>query len=54
MWTSRKFKKDLIEYFKDNKYKEMTGGGVVVVSDTTKVLSSLFKNVYKGDLFYQM
>jgi len=48
--TSRKFKKDLIEYFKDDKYKEMN---VVELGccqgDTTKVLSSLFKNVYAYD-----
>ena len=26
--TSRKFKKDLIEYFKDDKYREMTTSGI--------------------------
>ena len=48
--TSRKFKSDLIDFFKDDKYREMN---VVELGacqgDTTKVFSSLFKNVYAYD-----
>ena len=48
--TSRKFKKDLIEFFSDDKYKDMS---VVEYGachgDTTKVFSSIFKKVYAYD-----
>ena len=48
--TSRKFKSDLIEFFKDKKYRDMT---VVELGccqgDTTKIFSSLFKEVYAYD-----
>ena len=48
--TSRQFKKDLIEFFSDDKYKDMS---VVELGachgDTTKIFSSLFKNVYACD-----
>tara|TARA_R100001443_G_C3356726_1_gene178109 strand:- start:498 stop:1856 length:1359 start_codon:yes stop_codon:yes gene_type:complete len=48
--TSRKFKKDLIEYFKDDKYREMTAVELgCCQGDTTKILSSLFKSVYAYD-----
>ena len=50
--TSRKFKKDLIEYFKDDKYREMTAVELgCCQDDTTKILSSLFKNVYMTTLW---
>jgi hypothetical protein len=48
--TSRKFKSDLIDFFKDDKYTEMTAvelGGCQ--GDTTKILGSLFKEVYVVD-----
>lgn len=48
--TSRKFKSDLIEFFKDDKYKDMTAvelGGCQ--GDTTKILGSLFKEVHSVD-----
>ena len=48
--TSRKFKKDLIEFFSDDKYKDMS---VVEYGachgDTTKIFSSIFKKVYAYD-----
>jgi hypothetical protein len=48
--TSRKFKKDLIDVFGDDKYKDMT---VVELGcchgDTTKIFSSLFKSVHAVD-----
>jgi len=48
--TSRKFKEDLIEFFGDGKYKDMS---VVELGacqgDTTKIFSKLFKNVYAVD-----
>jgi len=48
--TSRKFKSDLIDFFKDDKYKEMTMIELgACQGDTTKVLSSLFKKVYAYD-----
>ena len=48
--TSKKFKTDLIEYFKDDMYREMTLVEFgCCQGDTTKVLGSLFKNVYAYD-----
>ncbi len=48
--TSRKFKSDLIEYFKNDKYKDMTMVELgCCQGDTTKVFSSLFKEVYAYD-----
>jgi len=48
--TSRKFKKDLIEYFSEDKYKEMT---MVELGschgDTTKIFSKIFKKVHAVD-----
>ena len=48
--TSRKFKKDLIEFFSDDKYKDMS---VVEYGachgETTKIFSSIFKKVYAYD-----
>tara|TARA_Y100000310_G_scaffold339161_1_gene431005 strand:+ start:618 stop:1970 length:1353 start_codon:yes stop_codon:yes gene_type:complete len=48
--TSRKFKLDLIEFFKNDKYRKMT---VVELGacqgDTTKIFGSLFKEVYAVD-----
>ena len=48
--TSRKFKEDLIEFFGSDEYKDMS---VVELGacqgDTTKIFSSLFKNVYACD-----
>ena len=48
--TSRKFKSDLIEFFEDDKYRDMT---IVELGacqgDTTKVFGSLFKSVYAYD-----
>ena len=48
--TSRQFKKDLIEFFDDDKYKDMS---VVELGachgDTTKVFSHLFKNIHAVD-----
>jgi len=50
MSTSRKFKKDLIEYFSEDKYKEMT---MVELGschgDTTKIFSKIFKKVHAVD-----
>ena len=44
--TSRKFKLDLMKYFKDDKYKDMTMVELgCCQGDTTKIFSSLFKNV---------
>jgi hypothetical protein len=48
--TSRKFKSDLIDFFKDDKYRDMTAvelGGCQ--GDTTKILGSLFKEVHSVD-----
>ena len=48
--TSRKFKSDLIKYFKDDKYKDMTMVELgCCQGDTTKVFSRLFKEVYAYD-----
>tara|TARA_Y100000296_G_scaffold85183_1_gene120446 strand:- start:571 stop:1959 length:1389 start_codon:yes stop_codon:yes gene_type:complete len=48
--TSEKFKSDLIDFFNDDKYKDMT---VLEIGcchgDTTKILSKLFKKVYAVD-----
>ena len=48
--TSRKFKSDLIDFFKGDKYRDMTvvelGG---CQGDTTKILGSLFKEVHSVD-----
>ena len=48
--TSRKFKSDLIEFFKDDKYKEMSVLELgACQGDTTRVFSELFKKVYAVD-----
>ena len=48
--TSRKFKKDLIEFFSDEKYKDMSlVEHGACHGDTTKIFSSIFKNVYAYD-----
>jgi len=48
--TSRKFKKDIIDFFSDDKFKDMS---MVELGschgDTTKVFSSVFKNVHAVD-----
>lgn len=48
--TSRKFKKDLIEFFSDDKYKDMSlVEHGACHGDTTKIFSSIFKKVYAYD-----
>jgi hypothetical protein len=48
--TSRKFKKDLIEYFSEDKYKEMTMVELGAChGDTTKIFSKIFKKVHAVD-----
>tara|TARA_E500000331_G_C17198736_1_gene688290 strand:- start:12 stop:1370 length:1359 start_codon:yes stop_codon:yes gene_type:complete len=48
--TSRKFKKDLLEYFTEDKYKNMTMVEFGAChGDTTKIFSKLFKKVYAYD-----
>ena len=48
--TSRKFKLDLIEFFKDDKYKEMSILELgACQGDTTRIFSELFKKVYAVD-----
>tara|TARA_Y100000310_G_C20672215_1_gene810903 strand:+ start:1460 stop:2818 length:1359 start_codon:yes stop_codon:yes gene_type:complete len=48
--TSRKFKKDLIDFFSDSKYKDMTMVELGCChGDTTKVFGSLFKSVHAVD-----
>jgi len=48
--TSRKFKKDLIDFFSDDKFKDMTMVELgCCQGDTTKVFSHLFKNVHAVD-----
>tara|TARA_R100000030_G_scaffold99878_1_gene91714 strand:- start:3214 stop:4572 length:1359 start_codon:yes stop_codon:yes gene_type:complete len=48
--TSRKFKKDLIEFFSDDKYKDMSMVEFGAChGDTTKVFSNIFKKVYAYD-----
>lgn len=47
--TSRKFKEDLITFFKDRKFKSCIEFGCCH-GDTTKVLSTLFDTVYASDL----
>jgi len=48
--TSRKFKSDLIEFFKDDKYKEMSVLELgACQGDTTRIFSELFKKVYAVD-----
>jgi len=50
MSTSRKFKKDLIDFFSGDKFKEMTMVELGCChGDTTKVFSSLFKSVHAVD-----
>mgnify|MGYP001329419346 CR=1 FL=1 len=48
--TSRKFKSDLLEFFKDKKYKEMSVLELgACQGDTTRVFAELFKKVYAVD-----
>ena len=48
--TSRKFKEDLIKYFKEDKFKDMTMVEFGAChGDTTKIFSSIFKKVYAYD-----
>ena len=48
--TSRKFKQDLLEFFSEDKYKNMTMVEFGAChGDTTKVFSKLFKKVYAYD-----
>ena len=48
--TSKKFKSDLIDFFRDDKYKDMKMVELgCCQGDTTKVFSSLFKEVYAYD-----
>jgi len=48
--TSRKFKKDLIEYFSDEKYRKMTMVELgACQGDTTRIFSKLFEKVYAVD-----
>ena len=48
--TSRKFKKDLIDFFSDDKFKDMTMVELgSCQGDTTKVFSHLFKSVHAVD-----
>ena len=48
--TSKKFKSDLIDFFKDKKYKDMTLVELgACQGDTTKIFSHLFKEVYAYD-----
>tara|TARA_Y100000996_G_scaffold325729_1_gene261811 strand:- start:1221 stop:1832 length:612 start_codon:yes stop_codon:yes gene_type:complete len=48
--TSKKFKLDLIEFFKDDKYKEMSVLELgACQGDTTRIFSELFKKVYAVD-----
>ena len=48
--TSRKFKKDLIDFFSDDKFKDMTMVELgSCQGDTTKIFSHLFKSVHAVD-----
>jgi len=48
--TSKKFKLDLIEFFKDDKYKEMSVLELgACQGDTTRIFSELFKKVHAVD-----
>ena len=48
--TSRKFKKDIIDFFSDDKFKDMTMVELgSCQGDTTKVFSHLFKSVHAVD-----
>jgi hypothetical protein len=48
--TSRKFKKDLIDFFGNDKHKDMTMVELGCChGDTTKIFSSLFKSVHAVD-----
>ncbi len=48
--TSRRFKKDLIDFFSDDKYKNMSMVELgCCQGDTTKIFSSLFKSVHAVD-----
>tara|TARA_Y100000816_G_scaffold102669_1_gene71576 strand:- start:530 stop:1885 length:1356 start_codon:yes stop_codon:yes gene_type:complete len=48
--TSRKFKLDLIEFFEDDKYREMSVLELgACQGDTTRIFSELFKKVYAVD-----
>ena len=49
--TSKKFKLDLIEFFKDDKYKDMKVLELgACQGDTTRIFSELFKEVYAVDM----